>query len=1112
MTSTTTQIPTRSPFSNSYSPSGSVDTMSVSEIKDLAKSNVQKIKNASLTSLFGVAKDLSESALVAENQGDLKSALRGYIMASSLIQNIYDHHAYKAEEADPKKRGVFWKEFKEFNRVSTTHNKDANGTADAADAPNRKPGSSIADRIQALQGQGLSVGVSKRISKDLSATTPPSPRPRPLSIVAKPPMSISSTLASPPPTSTAHLAASPLVAPSTLSSPHTFVSTSSFGPPSPTSSAASSPPPTFDIAAMSEFMSAFPSIDELDEKGYNFPSVPTAEPGSARAHNPANLPSAQNPSASPHAFTSGAHRGPPPPRPASTPIPPINNGISQPPSPEDGSPVADMRRELPVPPSAFELKPTSTIYPKTLNEYRRHSYPKILYLDVRPRSEFDMERMRAVEIVCIEPSILTRAKLTSTTIDSALVVSPSTERVLFTNRAKFDLVVLYDNKSTVIDGPLSNLVRAICEMEFVTFLKRPPVLLVGGLEAWKQEVGDDGLLKGENPLDAATALRSAASPELTSTSPVRQPPPSPMQPIHPSTQAAAVPTPPSPLPHLSSPGPPSSSPMLPNSSPIPSIPTALLPGGSPSPAYNPHYNPHHNSQSALGLSYTQPPTSIQYPSVMPSPYPASSLMGSSSTSSGPSTSSFRQSSGENFVSPPPIASINPSPLSRRRSDYADQVHQAYSGLTHPSIDYPDLSAQYLLRPPPAAASSALERQDQRPRNVHHAHPYSPARMTGPVAPTIQSDYPVVYWADLQIGISGLKNLGNTCYMNATIQCLSATFPFSRFFTDGRWKNAVNMVNPLGSKGNMARAFATLLHDIWHGDLPYLSPNGFRKSICTFAPQFSGSDQHDSQEFLSFLLDGLHEDLNRVLHKVHIDTTPDHEARLELMPQQVASEQEWKIYRMRNDSIVVDYFQGQFRNRLQCLTCHKTSTTYNPFMYLSLPLPSGRTAKTSLEQCLDAFVKDEVLEKSEAWNCPNCRTLRKATKKLSLSRLPPVLMIHLKRFSFKGPFTDKLDTLVDFPIKGLDLTNYMPSPLPPSADNHRSHAMTTDDPRTQLPPYRYDLYGVTNHFGSLSSGHYTAYIASRGGWLYCDDSRVTNADSKNIVGRPAYVLYYKRVQT
>ena len=153
------------------------------------------------------------------------------------------------------------------------------------------------------------------------------------------------------------------------------------------------------------------------------------------------------------------------------------------------------------------------------------------------------------------------------------------------------------------------------------------------------------------------------------------------------------------------------------------------------------------------------------------------------------------------------------------------------------------------------------------------------------------------------------------------------------------------------------------------------------------------------------------------------------------------------------------------------TARQTSTTYNPFMYLSLPLPSGRTAKTTLYQCLDAFVKEEVLEKSEAWNCPSCKGLRKATKQLSLSRLPPVFMIHLKRFSFKGPFTDKLETLVDFPLRGLDLTNYLPAPLPPGVDSARVNGITSsEDPRTQLPPYRYDLYAVTNHFGSLSSGH------------------------------------------
>jgi ubiquitin carboxyl-terminal hydrolase 8 len=135
-----------------------------------------------------------------------------------------------------------------------------------------------------------------------------------------------------------------------------------------------------------------------------------------------------------------------------------------------------------------------------------------------------------------------------------------------------------------------------------------------------------------------------------------------------------------------------------------------------------------------------------------------------------------------------------------------------------------------------------------------------------------------------------------------------------------------------------------------------------------------------------LLDGLHEDLNRILAKPTTQTTPEREAELERLPPHIASEQEWEMYRSRNDSIIVDFFQGQFRNRLECLTCHtvrlcivyihfldvdsfhvKTSTTYNAFMYLSLPIPTpNRGSKVSLQSCLDALVNKEVIEKSDAW--------------------------------------------------------------------------------------------------------------------------------------------------
>jgi ubiquitin carboxyl-terminal hydrolase 8 len=140
-------------------------------------------------------------------------------------------------------------------------------------------------------------------------------------------------------------------------------------------------------------------------------------------------------------------------------------------------------------------------------------------------------------------------------------------------------------------------------------------------------------------------------------------------------------------------------------------------------------------------------------------------------------SSFNGSAGNYGLVSPPQASLHPVSLSRRRSEYHDQSQEALSGAGFASrvpIDYPDLSAQHILRPPPVAAAPK-----ERPRT--HAHSFS-VPVTGPPPPTIPSDYPVTYWADGQIATIGLKNLGNTCYMNSTIQCLSATVPFARFFT------------------------------------------------------------------------------------------------------------------------------------------------------------------------------------------------------------------------------------------------------------------------------------------------------------------------------------------
>ncbi|KPV75370.1 uncharacterized protein RHOBADRAFT_36223 [Rhodotorula graminis WP1] len=351
-----------------------------------------------------------------------------------------------------------------------------------------------------------------------------------------------------------------------------------------------------------------------------------------------------------------------------------------------------------------------------------------------------------------------------------------------------------------------------------------------------------------------------------------------------------------------------------------------------------------------------------------------------------------------------------------------------------------------------------------------------------------------------IGISGLKNLGNTCYMNSTIQCLSAAVPFARYFTGGTYRKDINVYNPLGTKGALANAVAELIRALWAQQYHFLSPVTFRENICRVAPQFRGSEQHDAQEFLGFLLDGLHEDCNYVVKKPPpVEMTPEREHDLETLPPQVMSDREWQIYKMRNDSFIVQCFQGQFRNQLRCLTCQKTSTTYNTFMPLSVPIPGGRgVGRVSLLACLEQFVKDEVLDGDDAWHCPRCKKNRRAVKKLSLSKLPPILVIHLKRFSFHGPFSDKIETQVQYPLAGLDLTHFVPPP------------MMDQSGASSSPPkgYSYDLFGVTNHYGNLSSGHYTAFVRSGRDWFNIGDSKVTPADPAHVQSaKSAYILYY-----
>lgn len=349
------------------------------------------------------------------------------------------------------------------------------------------------------------------------------------------------------------------------------------------------------------------------------------------------------------------------------------------------------------------------------------------------------------------------------------------------------------------------------------------------------------------------------------------------------------------------------------------------------------------------------------------------------------------------------------------------------------------------RDPGAGAVDEQQQVGEVVRNGGEGKAGSDGNVLDPGAP--------LWWEESRRVAAGLENLGNTCFLNSVLQCLTHTPPLAEEFVRGAHKERA-IEQAIG--GRVLQAVGEHVRKALQASGKVLTPTPLVKGLRQLSKSFRPGRQEDAHELLRALLDKMEEG----------------ERGPKAPPGQ------------HHRSSVGRAFGLQLRSQVVCESCHGRSSTHDPAMDLSLELPKGAT----IERALEHFCSEEVLDGNNKYKCGRERKMTRATKRLTIHRPPNCLVVHLKRFLMSR--SGKIDTYVRFPLT-LDLSNFVSD--------------------TCAPPPAYHLYAVLVHAGrSCHSGHYFSFAKSASGAWHCfDDASVYPASERTVLSQRAYMLFYIR---